>query len=116
MTAFYWILLLLYYTYQSGSFTSGRGKLPSMHLQTLLLPGAISGTVWSIGNLGNTLAVFYLGEEIGMSIVQCQMIVSGLWGILWFGEIKGLKSILGWMFSALLTLGSILLLGREHVS
>lgn len=116
VTTFYWILIIFYHTYQTGSFTSGYGKLPSMHLQTLLLPGVISGTTWSVGNLGNTLSVFYLGESVGMSVVQCQMIVSGLWGILWFGEIKGLKSIFGWMCSALVTLGSIMLLGREHVS
>jgi len=87
-----------------------------MHLKTLLLPGVVAGTTWSIGNIGNILSVTYLGESVGMSVVQCQMIVSGLWGILWFKEIRGWMAIMGWMLAALLTLGSIMVLGREHVS
>lgn len=116
VTAFYWILFFFYYTQQTGSFSSGYDALPSMHIQTLLYPGVIAGATWSIGNIGNTTSVTYLGESVGMTIVQCQMIVSGLWGIIWFGEIKGLRLITGWMCSALLTLGGMSLIGREHVS
>jgi len=116
VTTFYWVLLFSYHTHQTGSLTSGYTALPSMHIRTLLLPGVISGTTWSIGNIGNILSVTYLGESVGMSVVQCQMVVSGLWGILWFGEIKGLRSIVGWMCSAFLTIVSIWLLGKEHVN
>lgn len=116
VTTSYWILFFFYQTYQTGSLTSGYSALPSMHIRTLLVPGVISGTTWSIGNIGNILSVTYLGESVGMSVVQCQMIVSGLWGILWFGEIKGLRSIAGWMSSAFLTIMSIWVLGKEHVS
>lgn len=117
VTIFYWVLFLLYNTYQTdGTLTSGYALLPSMHLKTLLLPGVVAGTTWSIGNIGNILSVTYLGESVGMSVVQCQMIVSGLWGILWFKEIRGWMAIMGWMLAALLTLGSIMVLGREHVS
>jgi len=116
VTAFYWILFFFFYTQQTGSFSAGYHALPSLHMRTLIYPGVIAGTTWSIGNIGNTLSVTYLGESVGMTVVQCQMIVSGLWGILWFGEIKGLRFIIGWMCSALLTLGGMFLIGREHVS
>jgi len=115
VTAAFWILLLFYYAKQTGSLKLGWKALPSMYFKSLIVPGVISGTTLSIGNIGAILSVTYLGESIGFSIVQCQMIISGLWGILWYAEIKGLKSIVGWMLSALLTLMSILLLGREHV-
>jgi len=114
VTAIFWILLFIYHATQNGSLELGRKCLPSMHLKALLVPGIIAGTLWSIGNIGAILSVTYLGQSIGFSIVQCQMIVSGLWGIVWFGEIQGIKAVIGWMASALLTLVSIILLGREH--
>jgi len=116
VTAFYWILLYFYHTHQTGSFSSGYDALPSMHIRTLVYPGVIAGTTWSIGNIGNTLSVTYLGESVGMTVVQCQLVVSGLWGIVWFGEIEGVRLITGWMCSALLTLIGMSLIGREHVS
>jgi glucose uptake protein GlcU len=76
--------------------------------------GVFSGVLWSIGNIGQIYSVNYLGESIGMSIAQSQMVVSGLWGILWFGEIRGYAKVTGWILSALLTLGGIFILSHEH--
>lgn len=109
-----WVLRFLYNTYNSGSIQGGWDALPSMYFRELWIQGSIAGFLWSIGNIGQILSVSFLGESIGMSIVQSQMIVSGAWGILWFGEMKGMKPIFGWAMSALLVLVSIFLLSHEH--
>lgn len=109
-----WMLRFLYNFYATGSAKGGWNALPSMYMKELWVQGTISGLLWSIGNIGQILSVSLLGESIGMSIVQSQMIVSGAWGILWFGEMKGKKPILGWIMSALLTLLSIVFLSHEH--
>ena len=62
------------------------------------------------------MSVTLLGETIGMSIVQSQMIISGILGILWFGEIKGIKMIMGWALSAIVTFIGIICLSGEHKS
>lgn len=111
-----WIIRFLYNVHEKQSIKSGWEALPSMHFKALAIPGALAGVSWSIGNIGQILSVTYLGESIGMSIVQCQMIVSGVWGILWFREIRNLKAIAGWTVSAMMTLASMIILGREHVS
>lgn len=66
--------------------------------------------------MGQILSVTYLGESIGMSIVQSQMIISGLLGILIFKEIKGTRTIAMWGVSAVVTFGGIVLLSEEHKS
>ena len=109
-----WVLRLGYVSYKTGSVKDGWNKLPSMHLQTLWLHGCTAGILWSIGNIGNILSVTYLGEGIGMSVVQCAMMVSGLWGILYFREIQGMTKIIGWSMSAILTIASIAFIGQEH--
>lgn len=85
-----------------------------MHLKTLWLHGCTAGILWSIGNIGNILSVTYLGEGIGMSVVQCAIVISGLWGIIYFREIQGMTKIIGWSMSAILTIASIAFIGQEH--
>ena len=85
-------------------------------MRKIFFHGALSGTLWSLGNVGQILSVTYLGESIGMSIVQSQMIISGLLGILIFKEIKGTRTIAMWGVSAVVTFGGIVLLSEEHKS
>jgi glucose uptake protein GlcU len=42
--------------------------------------------------------------------------IKGLWGIFWFKEIRGLRAIILWLASAVLTVGGVLLLSYEHGS
>uniref|UniRef100_A0A7S2VZR1 EamA domain-containing protein n=1 Tax=Eucampia antarctica TaxID=49252 RepID=A0A7S2VZR1_9STRA len=109
-----WILRLGYNCRKTGSLNGGWNSLPSMHFKTLWMHGCTAGILWSIGNIGNILSVTYLGEGIGMSVVQCAMMVSGLFGILYFKEIQGTTRIIGWALSGLLTIASIAFLGQEH--
>jgi glucose uptake protein GlcU len=89
-------------------------RLPSLHLASMWLPGATAGLLWSIGNLASMVSVEHLGEGVGYSIVQAQMLVAGLWGILWYREVKGWQYVIGWFLCACTTITGIVLLSYEH--
>jgi glucose uptake protein GlcU len=114
VTVLFWAIRLAVQTKREGSFTAACQKLPSFHWRKMLLPGIISGVLYSIGNVGSILSVTYLGEGIGMSMVQSCMIVSGVWGIFWFQEIQNMVSIVCWFVSAGITVWSILFLAHEE--
>jgi len=79
---------------------------PSLHVKVMAIPGLIAGGLWSIGNFCSIYAVLYLGEAVGYPSVQASLIVSGLWGIFYYKEFKGVQ-IIYFLSSALLTLGGI---------
>lgn len=60
------------------------------------------------------LRQLFLGQGVGYSATQCSMLVSGLWGIFKFDEIKGRQMITGWFFSALTAVVGIVWLSLEH--
>lgn len=62
---------------------------PSLHFRVMLVPGFLAGSLWSAGNVCSLYAVNALGEAIGYSLVQSSIVVSGLWGILFYREMKG---------------------------
>lgn len=112
---FGWFLLLCYYAWTEKSFRNGFAALPSFHVRTLWLSGGLAGLSWSVGNIGGIMAVDYLGQGVGFSSTQSALIVSGLWGIYWFKEIRGTNFISLWFLGAFICLGGILLLNYEHV-
>ena len=109
-----WILRFAYNVVLAQSFTGAVQALPSLHIRCMWLPGSIAGLLWSLGNLSSILSVEYLGEGVGYSIVQAQMIVAGLWGVLWYKEVGGWQQICAWLTFAVVTLCGILLLSYEH--
>lgn len=116
VTLFFWLVRFSYNSYEEKSVKKGWEKLPSLHFKTLIIPGGLAGLIWSIGNIGLIFSVSFLGESIGMSIVQSNMIVSGMIGIVWYQEIKGLKHISLWSLSAILTFIGIVFLSYQHKS
>ena len=94
----------------------GRGwqSLPSMHWRVMLAPGSLAGLLWSIGNVSSMVAVSNLGEGVGYSLCQSSMLVSGLWGLFYYKEIKGTWIIAGWLACALVTIGGIVFLSFMH--
>jgi len=114
ITTLLWFLRFLYHLQRRRSVHSAWRALPSFHLRVMCIPGAIAGTLWSIGNVSSIVAVTHLGEGIGMSVVQSAMMVSGLWGIFYFREIQGMKNICWWFVAAFVTLVSIIFLSHEH--
>jgi len=111
----FWLVRYLYNVHQHQSFKKAYAALPSFHIRVMWLPGGISGLLWSTGNFFSLITVYYLGQGIGYSLVQAQLLVSGLWGIFFFKEIQNTDRILKWLLSSVLTLGGILLLSYEHV-
>lgn len=111
-----WVLRFLYYYFwiYERSATRAYAALPSFYIQTMWLPGGLSGLLWSIGNFFSLLSVYYLGEGVGYPLVQTAILVSGLWGIFYFHEVVGMERIIKWLCSSLLTIFGILLLSYEH--
>ena len=62
------------------------------------------------------VTVQVLGEAVGYSICQTSLLVSGLWGIFYFQEVKGFRQRILWGSSAIVTLLGIVLLTAEHDS
>lgn len=91
-------------------------RMPSIHFQQLWIPGFMAGTLLAIAMFGSILAVTYLGQGIGNSVVQTKILISGLWGIFWFGEIRGQSTIGMWFLSASCAVGGILWLSHERMA
>jgi hypothetical protein len=89
--------------------------MPVWHFSQLSIPGMSAGVLLSIAMFGSVLSVTYLGQGIGNSIVQTKILVSGLWGILWFAEIRGTWIITKWFLSASLTVIGIVWLSYERI-
>ncbi|CAB9503094.1 expressed unknown protein [Seminavis robusta] len=114
VTAALWVFRFGYNYQRFGSATAAYYALPSMHIRVMWLPGCTAGLLWSIGNFGSLISVKYLGEGVGYSITQTAMLVSGLWGIFYFKEIKSPDIIGKWFLSASLCVLGIILLSYEH--
>lgn len=112
---FMWLAYLAYYVYEkNGAVREALDCLPSFHLKDLGYPGLIAGVLYSLGNFGSIMAVTYLGQGVGYSFCQSSILVSGLWGIFYFGEVTGREAISKWFLSACVTIVGILWLSYEH--
>lgn len=104
-----WVIYFLYHLHQRRyNFRDAVDALPDFHLDKLWMPGCLAGALYSIANFGSILAVTYLGQGVGFSLCQVQILVSGLWGIFYFKEIKGRETITKWVISACITVCGIL--------
>jgi len=95
-----------------------RGQpLPSFHWQVMRGPGFLAGTLWSIADFFIVLGVAKGGNSIVMAQTSsAQLLTSGLWGLLYYKEIKKTGNVVLWCAFALLTLAFMLLLQHEKVS
>jgi hypothetical protein len=85
-------------------------------LRKLWFPGLCAGLLLSIAIFGSILAVTYLGQGVGNSLVQTKILISGLWGICWYKEITERPAILKWFLSAAVTISGVIWLSLEHKS
>jgi glucose uptake protein GlcU len=72
----------------------------------------VSGTFWFITKDISLSAFFKVKLTIFFSR---NYNILGLWGIFWFNEIRGRRTILLWLTSALITLAGVILLSHEHL-
>ena len=61
------------------------------------------------------LSVTYLGQGVGNSLIQEKILIGGLWGILWFKEIKEPTRIAKWFLAAFIAIGAIIWLTLERL-
>jgi hypothetical protein len=112
-----WALIFLHAHYNRPQGTPLRATLetmPSIHLRELWFRGLMAGLLLSFGMFGALMATNILGQGVGNSLVQGKIIVSGLWGIFYFKEIKDPDLITKWFLSAGLCVSSILWLSHER--
>ena len=109
-----WLLLFAYQYHQRGTIQDAWDALPSFHVRELALPGFLAGLLYSVGNFCSILAVAYLGQGVGYSLTQAQLLVSGLWGVFYFQEIRGRETICKWFMSAMTAIIGIVWLSYQH--
>jgi glucose uptake protein GlcU len=90
--------------------------MPPFHLKELWFRGFLAGLLLTIGMFGSIMAISFLGQGVGNSLVQTKILISGLWGIFWFKEVKDTQTIGKWFASAALCVSAILWLSYERTS
>ncbi|KAG7364724.1 drug/metabolite transporter superfamily protein [Nitzschia inconspicua] len=109
-----WIGIFLYQYVKKGySVTDAVDSLPKWHINELGVPGVLAGLLYSIGNFCSILAVSYLGQGVGFSFCQGQLLISGLWGVFYFQEIQGRETIMKWFVSAAVAVTGIVYLSYQ---
>lgn len=114
VTILLWLIRYCIHLYITRDFKKALNALPPFHLRELIGPGSLAGFLYSLGNFCSIITVTSLGQGVGFSFIQTSMLFSGLWGICYFGEVKGTERIFKWMISSIITLLGILTLSYEH--
>ncbi|KAK5576520.1 hypothetical protein RB653_007664 [Dictyostelium firmibasis] len=85
-------------------------KSPQIYPKTIF-PSFVSGVMWGIANCGLMVSTQNLGYTVGYPI-SCSgpMIISSLWSVFYFHEIKGIKNLLILCGSFLFLISGIILL------
>ena len=87
---------------------------PDFHWNILKSAGLKAGVLWTLGNCFTTLAVARGGTAIAMpQVLSFNLIASGGYGILVYGEGENRAERIVWTVGALISLLSTLLLGAE---
>lgn len=90
-------------------------EMPKWEFRVLWMPAFLAGLLLSIAMFTSILAVTYLGQGVGNSLVQTKILVSGLWGIFWYHEIVGFTTIAKWFASAGVCIVAIIWLSMERL-
>jgi Transmembrane family, TMEM144 of transporters len=114
--AMFGVLVVYYVVAEKEPWTAATGRLPKWHVRGMGGRGLLAGILYSIGNFSSIVAVTYLGQGTGYSACQMQLLVSGMWGVFYFREIKSTSTILKWFLSAATALVGILWLAYERES
>ncbi|KAN0055796.1 hypothetical protein ACTA71_011683 [Dictyostelium dimigraforme] len=85
-------------------------RSPQIYPKTIF-PSFVSGVMWGIANCGLMVSTQNLGYTVGYPI-SCSgpMIISSLWSVFYFHEIKGIKNLLILCVSFLFLISGIILL------
>ena len=104
---------LLYVALVCGRRVAGKPP-PQLQLRVMRLPGTAAGLAWSAANLCATLAVSRGGNAVTTTqMLSVQLLTTGVWGIVYYKEVRGGWRLGAWLAAAIWTLASIALLGFE---
>jgi hypothetical protein len=103
--------VFLYWAYYAYRAATGR-PMPPWHLDVAAKPALLTGLLWSAGNVSSILAIQHLGLAVGWPLVQCQLIVSTVWGIFYYREVTGAAPVGMFFISALVVLSGVVILGK----
>merc|ERR1719498_36894 len=91
-----------------------RKELPPMEFSVMKIYGILAGVIWFAGYMCEQGATDLGGQgTMGPASNACKLIVSGLWGILYYGEMKEPAQIACWIFFAVWTTAFVILLSQE---
>eukprot|EP00658_Telonema_sp_P-2_P022909 TRINITY_DN19174_c0_g2_i7.p2 TRINITY_DN19174_c0_g2~~TRINITY_DN19174_c0_g2_i7.p2 ORF type:complete len:189 (+),score=57.25 TRINITY_DN19174_c0_g2_i7:656-1222(+) len=82
-----------------------------LKLKQCLLPGLCSGLIWNLGNVASIFAIARVGYAVAYPIFQCALLVSSLWGVFVFKEIKSKQAISVLFGSGLVLISGAIVLG-----
>jgi glucose uptake protein GlcU len=99
---------------RGGSIVKPYQPIPRWHFKQLWFKMFMAGILLSGGMLGSIVATSSLGQAVGNSLIQSKILISGLWGICCYQEIKDRRAIINWFLSASLSVISILWLTYER--
>ena len=68
--------------------------------------GVAAGALWAAGNVLSVHATMRLGQAVGFPLTQVCVVVSALWGILYFGELRERTALRTFAASAVLMLAA----------
>jgi hypothetical protein len=109
--AFFWYKVVA----NKATLSEALEAMPRTYFKELWLPGFLAGVLLAIAMFGSIIAVTYLGQGVGNSLVQTKILISGLWGIFFYKEINGTKTITMWFMSATIAIMAIVWLSLERL-
>jgi len=110
-----WFVRYLYNVYiLDGSFSKGLQELQNIDFIGTLIPGLLSAIIWEGSHISKIMTVAYVGLGVGLTMIQAAIVISGLWGIVYFKEMNSLFKSFVWFTSAVLIMIEASILGFEH--
>jgi glucose uptake protein GlcU len=75
------------------------GQEWNWHRETALVQAMLGGVCFSIAFGGQLFAIIALTASVGMPLTQLNLVIAGLWGTFYYGELKG-RVLVGCFFGA----------------
>merc|ERR1711939_503615 len=92
-------------------------ELPSIEFSVMKIYGFFAGAVWFAAYMCQQAANDIGGQgAMGPAGNASHLITAGLWGLLYYREIKGFTQIACWVLSAVWTIAFVILLTNELVA
>ena len=109
-----WVVYFFIQLIHKRSIVTTYQSMPRWYFSKLWFKLLTAGLLLTGGMFGSILATSSLGQAVGNSLIQSKILISGLFGICCFHEIKDKRNITNWFVSATICVASILWLSFER--